>query len=123
MLSEEEKKLLKIFKAQVEKEETEYFSVNAYTQLLYDSHKTVLNLITRLQKENEEKDNKVRKIINRLDNDYKRITETKTNKSTFPNYLDDYTRCRLKAYRTKTREIKEYIEQEYFENKAKEKGE
>lgn len=56
MLSEEEKKLLKIFKAQVEEEETEYFSVNAYTQLLYDSHKTVLNLITKLQKENEEKD-------------------------------------------------------------------
>lgn len=28
MLSEEEKKLLKIFKAQVAKEETEYFSVN-----------------------------------------------------------------------------------------------
>ena len=53
MLSEEEKKLLKIFKAQVEKEETEYFSVNAYTQLLYDSHKTVLNLITKLQKEIE----------------------------------------------------------------------
>ena len=54
MLSEDEKKLLKIFKAQVEEEETEYFSVNAYTQLLYDSHKTVLNLITKLQKENEE---------------------------------------------------------------------
>ena len=53
MLSEEEKKLLKIFKSQVEKEETEYFSVNVYTQLLYDSHKTVLNLITKLQKENE----------------------------------------------------------------------
>ena len=53
MLSEEEKKLLKIFKSQVEKEETEYFSVNAYTQLLYDSHKTVLNLITKLQKEND----------------------------------------------------------------------
>lgn len=50
---EEEKKLLEIFKAQVAKEETEYFSVNAYTQLLYDSHKTVLNLITKLQKENE----------------------------------------------------------------------
>lgn len=59
MLSEEEKKLLKIFKAQVEEEETEYFSVNAYTQLLYDSHKTVLNLITKLQKENEEKDKQI----------------------------------------------------------------
>lgn len=54
MLSEKEKKLLKIYKAQVEKEENEYFSVNAYTQLLYDSHKTVLNLITKLQKENED---------------------------------------------------------------------
>ena len=116
MLSEEEKKLLKIFKAQVEKEETEYFSVNAYTQLLYDSHKTVLNLITKLRKENEEKDNKVRKIINRLDNDYKRISESKIN----GNRWDDYRRCRLKAYRTKTREIKDYIEQEYFEKLSKE---
>ena len=79
--------------------------------------------IKELQKENEEKDNKVRKIIKRLDNDYKRITETKANKSTFPNYLDDYTKCRLKAYRTKTKEIKEYIEQQYFEKLAKEKGE
>ena len=64
MLSEEEKKLLKIFKAQVEKEETEYFSVNAYTQLLYDSHKTVLNLITKLQKENEEKINNITQRLN-----------------------------------------------------------
>lgn len=54
MLSEEEKKLLKIFKAQVAKEETEYFTVNAYTQLLYDSHKTALNLINRLQNENRQ---------------------------------------------------------------------
>ena len=59
MLSEEEKKLLKIFKAQVEKEETEYFSVNVYTQLLYDSHKTVLNIITKLQKENEHQTEKI----------------------------------------------------------------
>lgn len=75
--------------------------------------RTVLNLITKLQKENEEKDNKVRKIISRLNNDYKKITETKAEKS--KHYLDDYTRCRLKAYRTKTREIKEYIEEKYFE--------
>lgn len=73
---------------------------------------TVLNLITKLQKENEEKDNKVRKIISRLNNDYKKITETKAKKR--EHYLDDYTRCRLKAYRTKTREIKEYIEEQYF---------
>ena len=62
MLSKEEKKLLKIFKAQVAKEETEYFTVNAYTQLLYDSHKTALNLINRLQNENEEK-NKIIKLF------------------------------------------------------------
>ena len=53
-MSEEEYKLLKIFKAQVTKEETEYFTVNAYTQLLYDSHKTVLNLIEKLQEENKD---------------------------------------------------------------------
>ena len=81
---------------------------------------TVLNLMDRLQKESEEKDNKVRKIISRLDNDYKKITETKAKKR--EHYLDDYTRCRLKAYRTKTREIKKYIEEKYFETKAK-KGE
>ena len=75
----------------------------------------ILNLITKLQKENEEKDNKVRKIIDRLDNDYKRITETKSD----GNHWDNYSKCRLKAYRTKTREIKEYIEKQYFETKAK----
>ncbi len=85
MLSEEEKKLLKIFKSQVEKEEVEYFSVNAYTQLLYDSHKTVLNLITKLKKENEEKDKQIDlmalAILNYDDqlviNRYKNIDEVK----------------------------------------------
>lgn len=52
-MTDEEKKTLKIFKAQVEKEEEEYFSVNTYTQLLYDSHKTVLNLIEKRQNEIE----------------------------------------------------------------------
>lgn len=33
----------------------------AYTQLLYDSHKTVLNLITRLKKENEYWKNRMEK--------------------------------------------------------------
>ena len=72
--------------------------------------------IIEQQEEIEKRDNAVRKIINRLDNDYKRITETKAKKK--EHYLDDYTRCRLKAYRTKTREIKDYIEQQYFERKA-----
>ena len=72
--------------------------------------------IIRQQEKIEKRDNAVRKIITRLDNDYKRITETKAKKK--EHYLDDYTRCRLKAYRTKTREIKDYIEQQYFERKA-----
>ena len=96
--------IIKNRQAYMHKEEVEFYKRN----------------IEFLKKENEEKDNKVRKIISRLDNDYKKITETKAEKS--KHYLDDYTRCRLKAYRTKTREIKEYIEKQYFETKAK-KGE
>ena len=84
--------------------------------------KTVLNMLKEKDKEIEKKDNAVKRIINRLDNDIKRITETKRDKSTFPNYLDDYTKCRLKAYRTKTKEIKEYIEEQYFERKATNDG-
>ena len=63
----------------------------------------------------EEKDEIIKNIIKRLDNDIERITETKAEGCT-----DDYRRCRLKAYRTKTKEIKEYIEEQYFENKSKE---
>ena len=111
MLSEEQKKAI---------ENLNIFANTFYGNFSMNEAKTVLNLITKLQKEHEEKDNKVRKIISRLDNDYKKITETKAEKS--KHYLDDYTRCRLKAYRTKTREIKEYIEKQYFETKAK-KGE
>jgi len=57
----------------------------------------------------EKKDEIVKSIIQRLENDIKNITETKAD-----GYTDDYRRCRLKAYRTKTRELKEYIEKEYF---------
>ena len=80
MINEEKKKLLKIFKAQVAKEETEYFTVNAYTQLLYDSHKTALNLINRLQKENEEKDKQIDLMaeeINETDRGYTDYCEMK----------------------------------------------
>ena len=81
---------------------------------------TVLNLIEKQQAEIEKKDKTVKHIIERLENDIKRITETKTKKS--EHYLDDYTRNRLKAYKTKTKEIKEYIEEQYFNQKI-EKGE
>ena len=100
MLSEEEKKLLKIFKSQVEKEETEYFSVNAYTQLLYDSHKTVLNLITKLQKENEEKDKQIDLMAGEI----------------------EYAGCIKKVWKCDQKNCKDCIKQ-YFKKLAKEKEE
>lgn len=72
---------------------------------------TVLNLI-------EKKDNAVRNIVQRLENDIKNITKTKADGK----HSDYYSRNRLKAYKTKTKEIKEYIEKQYF-NKKIEKGE
>lgn len=91
---------------------------NIYTSNLkrwQNGVKVLLNLMQTQQEEIEKKDNIVRSIISRLNNDIKNIAETKAKKS--EHYLDDYTRCRLKAYKTKTREIKEYIEKEYFAEK------
>lgn len=76
---------------------------------------TVLNMLKEKDREIEKKDNAVRKIIKRLDNDIERIAKSKAE-----NNWDDYRRCRLKAYKTKTREIKEYIEEQYFERKVEE---
>lgn len=76
----------------------------------------IKDTIQKQQEKIEKKDNKVKSIIKRLDNDIKNITETKAKKSY--HYLDDYTRCRLKAYRTKTREIRDYISEQYFESKV-----
>ena len=78
---------------------------------------TVLNLIQEQEKEIEKKDNAIKKIINRLNNDIIRISKSKTEK-----YSDDYRRCRLKAYKTKTKEIKEYIEKQYFERKVEDES-
>ena len=92
---------------------------NIYTSNLkrwQNGVKVLLNLMQTQQEEIEKKDNIVRSIISRLNNDIKNIAETKAKKS--EHYLDDYTRCRLKAYKTKTKEIKEYIEKEYFINKV-----
>lgn len=50
------------------------------------------------------------KEIKRLDNDYKNIKKLIKEKNTFPNYLSDIDRVRLKAYATKTKEIKERLE-------------
>lgn len=66
----------------------------------------------------EKKDNAVRNIVQRLENDIKNITKTKADGK----HSDYYSRNRLKAYKTKTKEIKEYIEKQYFNQKI-EKGE
>ena len=132
-MTEEERKAIEFLQKEYKKLIEEG---NILFPLYKNQANTILNLIAKLQKENEymhkeldkqqttinnyakenkEKDNKVRKIINRLDNDIFKISKSKE-----INRWDDYRRCRLKAYRTKTREIKEYIEEQYFENKAKE---
>lgn len=82
---------------------------------LFENIETVLSMLKEKDEEIEKRDNVVRKIINRLDDDINRIAKSKQE-----NNWDDYRRCRLKAYKTKTREIKEYIEEQYFENKVKE---
>ncbi len=86
-------------------------SIERKEQSLKEEHEENIEYYTMIEK----KDKIIKNIIKRLDNDIKRITETKAK-----GYTDDYRRCRLKAYRTKTKEIKEYIEEQYFENKAKE---
>ena len=87
---------------------------NQYLVFHKEATETVLNMLKEKDKEIEKKDNAVRKIIKRLDNDIERIAKSKAE-----NNWDDYRRCRLKAYKTKTREIKEYIEEQYFERKVK----
>ena len=91
------------------KQDIEIEQKDRYIKNSEDITTEMKNDINKLLLEIKEKDNKVRQIINRLDNDIFRISKSKE-----INKWDDYRRCRLKAYRTKTREIKEYIEQEYF---------
>ena len=91
------------------KQDIEIEQKDKYIKNSEDITTEMKNDINKLLLEIKEKDNKVRQIINRLDNDIFRISKSKE-----INKWDDYRRCRLKAYRTKTREIKEYIEQEYF---------
>lgn len=106
---------------EIEKETIEYLKECILKEHTFEEELTLsfmvkaVNLIEKQQAEIEKKDKTVKHIIERLENDIKRITETKTKKS--EHYLDDYTRNRLKAYKTKTKEIKEYIEEQYFERR------
>lgn len=54
MLSDEENKMLEIFKKEVEKEQNEYEQVNEYTKFYYNNHKFILNLIEKQSKEIKE---------------------------------------------------------------------
>lgn len=95
---------------------------------LYERNNRVKNLEKECQKyfdnmmdticEMYNKDRSVELILNRLENDTNRITDKKAE-----GYTDDYRRCRLKAYRTKTREIKELIEKQYLFGDVYERGE
>ena len=78
--------------------------------------KELQDMLKEKDAEIEKKDNAVRKIIKRLNNDIERTTKIKSDGK----HCDDYSRCRLKAYKTKTKEIKEYIEEQYFERKSEE---
>ena len=71
----------------------------------------ILNEYKELKRENQEKDDKVNKILERLRKDVYNISNVKND----GNHRDDYSINRLKAYRTKTREIAEYIDKVYFE--------
>ena len=53
-MSDEENKMLEIFKKEVEKEQNEYEQVNEYTKFYYNNHKFILNLIEKQSKEIEE---------------------------------------------------------------------
>ncbi len=50
-MTEEEKKMLDIFKQEVEKEQSEYEQVNEYTKFFYNNHKFILNLIQKQEEE------------------------------------------------------------------------
>ena len=73
MLSDEEKKMLEIFKKEVEKEQNEYEQVNEYTKFYYNNHKFILNLIEKQSKEIEEL-KKPKYVINCKTNEITKLT-------------------------------------------------
>ena len=118
-MTKEEKEAINNIKVFIRSIRSDLTEESEDNQKLANDIETLLSMLKEKDAEIEKKDNAIKKIINRLDNDIKRITETKRDRSTFPNYLDDYTKCRLKAYKTKTKEIKEYIKKQYFERKIR----
>ena len=114
-MMKEQEEAIKTMKHWIDFEKQNKDKINKADELI-KIQETVLNMLKEKDTEIEKKDNAVRKIIKRLNNDIERTTKIKSDGK----HCDDYSRCRLKAYKTKTKEIKEYIEEQYFERKSEE---
>ena len=114
-MTKEQEEAIKTMKHWIDFEKQNKDKINKADELI-KIQETVLNMLKEKDAEIEKKDNAVRKIIKRLNNDIERTTKIKSDGK----HCDDYSRCRLKAYKTKTKEIKEYIEEQYFERKSEE---
>ncbi len=102
----------------IEKQERQLYERNNRVRNLEKECQRYFDNMMDTIREMYDKDRSVEAILNRLENDIKRITDKKAE-----GYTDDYRRCRLKAYRTKTREIKELIEKQYCFGDNYERGE
>ena len=87
MLSDEEKKMLEIFKKEVEKEQNEYEQVNEYTKFYYNNHKFILNLIEKQSKEIEEF-KKPKYVINCKTNEITKLTNDFVSKDKIKEILE-----------------------------------
>ncbi len=87
MLSDEENKMLEIFKKEVEKEQNEYEQVNEYTKFYYNNHKFILNLIEKQSKEIEEL-KKPKYVINCKTNEITKLTNDFVSKDKIKEILE-----------------------------------
>lgn len=93
-------------RAFVDYEEYEEYTIG---DVSYNAIKDILEDYKKVKEELDRKDNTIRYICKRLENDNIRIKE-----SLREEWSDDYRKCRLKAYATKTREIGKLIKNNYF---------
>ena len=93
-----EKFLSRVF---IDYEEYEEYTIG---DVSYNAIKDILEDYKKVKEELDRKDNTIRYICKRLENDNIRIKE-----SLRTEWSDGYRQCRLKAYATKTREIEKLI--------------
>ena len=86
-MSDEENKMLEIFKKEVEKEQNEYEQVNEYTKFYYNNHKFILNLIEKQSKEIEEL-KKPKYVINCKTNEITKLTNDFVSKDKIKEILE-----------------------------------